>query len=174
VLAHQRLRLGNHPEVQLVLEAHRPQEPQRVVLEHGGLDGTDAARGEIAVAVVGIDDLAGAHPLGDRVDREVAGGEVVLDRPAQGREVDGTVVREGDAPGPVPLGERERRALDPVREPPRRLSGLPNHHVEVEHRPFERSVANGAADDPGVLAGEQLLDQLTHRLPPAALAAGRR
>ena len=55
----------------------------------------------------------------DRVDGEVARGEVVLDRAAKRREVHRAAAVERDAPGAVTLGERERRAARPPREGPR-------------------------------------------------------
>jgi NAD(P)-dependent dehydrogenase (short-subunit alcohol dehydrogenase family) len=67
----------------------------------------------------------------------------------------------------VALREREGRTTGLARETARRLLRLGERDVDVDDRPPEHAVTHGAADDPRLLAGEQLLDQLTNREPPA-------
>src|SRR5215211_2386097 len=171
VAADELLRSACHPEAELVLEAHGAQEAQRVVLEDRVGDRADAARPEVAAAVVRVDSLVAAHPLCDRVDAEVAAGEVVLDRPRQRREVDGPAAVEGDAPGAVALREGERLAAGALGVGGGGAFRLADGDVEVHDRPSEFPVAHRAADDPGFLAREQLLDELTHRRPPSSCGA---
>jgi hypothetical protein len=162
------LGLGHEPEApQLVLEARAAQEPQGIVGEDRVLDGLQPLFGEVPAAVERIDRLAPADRLGDRVDAEVARRQVVLDRARQRREIDRATVLERDAPGTVALGQREGRPTGLAGIPPRCPLGLGKGDVEVDDRAAESAVADCPADDPGLVAGEQLLDELTNRRPPA-------
>src|SRR4029079_17439267 len=99
----------------------------------------------------------------DRVDGEVTAGQVVLDRAAERREVDGSPLRERDAPAAVGHRERERRAAGGVRVTARSVLRLAACDVKVDDLATEQLVAHGAADDPGVLAGQQPDGGLKHR-----------
>src|SRR5205085_2584655 len=97
------------PEVerQLVLEAGASQQPERIVAEDGLVDRAQTPGREIAVTVERIHALAAAGTLCDRVDAEIAGRQVVLDRPDQRREIDRSAVGERHPPSAVALGERK-------------------------------------------------------------------
>ena len=100
------------------------------------------------------------RPAGDRVEREVARRQVVLDRAGQRREVDRPAVLERDAPRAVLLRERERRAAAALREaraPPARGSRTATSRSTTLAP--EQLVAHRAADDPGLLAGQQLAER---------------
>ena len=176
VAADERLGLGDEPkaERQLVLEPRPAQEPQRIVPENGLLDGAQTPRFEVRIAAERVDLLVTARPLGDRVDGEVPSRQIVLDRPAQRREIDRPAVRERNPPGAVALGERERRASGLTGVAPRRALRLGKRDVHVDDGPVEHPVADGAADDPGVFVGEKFFDELTNRRPPAWCGRDRR
>src|SRR4029079_12027444 len=89
--------------LQLILEANGSEQAERVGAEDGVGDRDEPAGSEVAVAVVRIDRLVATGPLGDRVDREVALGEVLLDRAWEWREIDGKGVPPPHEPGAVPL-----------------------------------------------------------------------
>ena len=55
MLADQPLGAPLDREAELVLEAHGAQQPQRVVLEHAGVDGTHELRLQVAAPVERID-----------------------------------------------------------------------------------------------------------------------
>jgi hypothetical protein len=152
-------------EPELVDETDGPQEPQRIVVEDRLGDVPQPSGLEVASATERIDGLAAGERDGDRVDREVAGRQVVLDRAAQRREVDGPPGVEGDAPRPVALGERERRACRPPCIGDRRRARVPVRDVEVANLAAQQLVAHGATHHPGLLTREQLLRELTHRRP---------
>ena len=167
--AQERLGALVHAEAELVLEAHRAQEAQRIVDEDRARTrpgSTPASRS--ARPSCGSYGSPGRDVLGDRVEREVARREIGVDPVRQRREVDRLVDAVGDdAPGAVSLGERERRAAEAAREAMRGVARIRAGDVEVEHRPQEQLVAHGAADDPGVLAAQDLADALIHRSRPA-------
>ena len=165
--------LGHEPETELSLEPGPAQKAQRVVLEDRRLDHTQPFRGEVRAPVERVDDLAGADPLGDRVDREVSRREVVLDRSGQRREVDGSAVLERDPPGTVLFGEWKGSPARAPREEACRALGLGEGDVDIHDRPPERLVPHGAADDPRLVVGEQFFDELTNRRPPASSAPAR-
>jgi hypothetical protein len=75
-----------------------------------------------------------------------------------------------DTPGPVTLREREHSTAEPVRETVRSRPRVAARDVEIEDGATEKLVADGAADDPRVLAGEELSESLIHRLRPASPA----
>src|SRR5207253_1088105 len=83
--AEQLLGRGVQSEVELVLEAYGSEEPKRIVGEDRLRDRPQGASLEIAAASERIDRLAARQGDRDRVDGEVAGREVVLDRARQGR-----------------------------------------------------------------------------------------
>ena len=168
--AEEALRALVDAEPELVLEAHGPEEAQRIVGEHRLGHGSDDALLEIPCAAVGIEPLVGAHADRDRVEGEVARGEIGLDAVREGREVDGllALVRD-DTPRPMALGERERGALEPARVAQRRCSRIGAGDVEVEDGATEQLVADRPADDPGLLVGEHLANAVIHPSPPDAL-----
>ena len=71
------------------------------------------------------------------------------------------------------LGERKGRAPGGAGVTPSRPFRLDKGDVDVDDRPIERLVANRTPYDPGLLAGEQLFDELTNRRPPALRGQGR-
>ena len=73
----------------------------------------------------------------------------------------------------VALGKRERRASGRTGVAPRRALRLGKRDVHVDDGPVEHPIADGAADDPGLFAGEQLFDELTNRRPPASCVRDR-
>ena len=105
--------------------------------------------------------------LGHRVDGEVAGGEVGVERPALQRlQVDlPRLARPDDAPAAEHVGELERRAAGRPRDPARRGPGVALEHdvdVLVGAAPAEQPVADRAADDPGARVAERVADRLDH------------
>ena len=68
------------PELELVLEAHGAQEPQRVVGEDRLRDGAKRARSEVLPAPERVDWLAALEGHGDRVDGEVAAREIFFEK----------------------------------------------------------------------------------------------
>src|SRR5205823_13140400 len=76
------------PEAELVLEPYGAQQAQRVVLEDRLRDRAQAAEGDVLEAAARIDDLAACEGARERVDGEVARGEVGVDRPAKRGEVE--------------------------------------------------------------------------------------
>ena len=162
--ADQRLRLRDQAKVErkLVLEPRSAQEAQGIVLEDRVPDGAQASRRQIGVAVERVGRLIASRPLGNRVDREIARRQIGFDRPGQRCEIDGAPILERDPPGAVALRERERRSARLASVEPGGPLGLAERDIDVDDLPVERGVANGAADDPGLLAGEEPLDELTN------------
>ena len=156
MLPHQRLCLRRHPKAQLVLQPHGAQETQRIGLERSVRDGAHDARLDVLAAAERIDCLPAGKWLRDRVDREVACGEVVLDRRGERCEVDRPAVGERDAPRAVTHRDREGRASRALRVAARRVLRLAAGDVHVHDLPPEQPVADGAADDPGLLARQHL------------------
>ena len=70
-----RLVSGSSAKAELVLEADRAQQSERVVQEHPGRL-REATSAEVGEAAEGIERLAARERPRDRVDREVAGGEI--------------------------------------------------------------------------------------------------
>jgi hypothetical protein len=62
----------------------------------------------------------------------------------------------------VALREWERRTAESARIASSSLPRVATGDIEVEHGTSEKLVANGAADDPGLLALEYLADTLIH------------
>ena len=172
LLAHEPFRLLLEHEAELVLEPHRAQQAQRIIREHGRRDGTDQLRSEVRAPAVRVDFLAAGQRDRDRVDREVASREVVLDPVVQGREVDGMPGLERDPPGAVALGQRKRVTARPLRVLPCGLPRLSAGDVEVDELPAQRLVPHRTAHDPRLFPGQNLLRELTHRAPPAGRASG--
>src|SRR5262249_21382878 len=135
--------------------------------ERVGRDHPQAPRLEVRAAAVGVDELAAGQRLGDRVDREIAGGEIGLERPAlQRRDVDlPHLAGADDAPGAERVGELERRAARRPRDAPRGPARIAlDREVDVVARAAaaEQPVAYRAADDPGRRVAEGLADGLDH------------
>ena len=135
-------------------------------------DDSDQPRVQIGASRERIDRLAAGQRDRDRVDREVPRRQVLLDRPGERREVDGPPAVERDPPGSVPLGERKRSATGAIRIRPRSSLRLADGDVEVDELASEELVPHRAADDPGLLAGEQLGRELTHRSPTRRARVG--
>ena len=160
-----------HPEAELVLEAHRAQQSQRIVEEDALGHDADHAGVEIGTPVVRVVGVPRRDVLGDGVEREVARREVGVDPVRERREVDRLVDALGDdSPRAVPLGERERRAPEAPREAMCRVARIRARDVDVENRPQEQRVTHRAADDPGVLAAQDLAESLIHRSRPVVHA----
>ena len=160
----QRLGALVHPKSELVLEAHRPQEAEGVVVEDRLGHSSDDAGLEIGAAVVRVVRLARSNMDSDGVEREVAGREIGVDPLADRREVDGLVDAVGDHPPcTVPLGQREDRAAEAAGEAARGLARVGAGDVEVENGPEKELVADGAADDPRLLLRQDLAEALIHR-----------
>ena len=109
---------------------------------------------------------------GDGVDREVARRQIVLDRIPQRGEVDRPPSLERNPPGAVALRERKGRAARPFRVLACGCTWIADGDVEVDDLPSEQLVADGAADNPRLLALEELACQLTHRAPRAERETG--
>ena len=99
--------------------------------------------------------VASSQADGDRVGGEVAAGEVLRQRAVQRREVDVAALVH-DAPGAVALRQRKRRAAALARVRPGGCAGITrDDDVPVIDRPAEQVVADGAADDPALVADER-------------------
>src|SRR5207244_2710090 len=96
--------------------------------------------------------------------------EVGLDPVPQRREVDGTPVRKRDTPGAVTFREREERSTLGARVGLGRRARVPAGNVQIDDGAAEQLVAHGAADDPRLLARQDLARPLKHRPPPGAPA----
>ena len=83
--AHELFRQRREPEPELFLEADRAQESQRVVLEDRLGDRAQEPQLEVLASPARIDRLTPGDGYGDRVDSEVAAGQVV---PQAGTESD--------------------------------------------------------------------------------------
>ena len=149
---------GSISRLELDREADGAQRAQRVVGEGARGDHPQPPRGEVGGAAVRVDGLAAGQRLGDRVDREVArgevGGEVAV---AQRDEVDlPRPARRHHPPGAEGVRERERGPAGRAREAPgggARVAG--QRDVEVRGDPPEEPVAHGPAHEPRVLALER-------------------
>ena len=174
VPAHELLRGLVQREAELVLEAHGPKKPQRVVLEDRLRDGAQSPRLDVCPPSERVDVVASGHRLRDRVDREVAGAEVVLDRSAERREVDRRAVLESDAPGAVLLGEREDRALRKTRVDACGDLGIGRGDIDVHDLPAEELVAHRASHEVRLDPCDCRADAAIHRRPAFPPGAGRR
>jgi hypothetical protein len=68
----------------------------------------------------------------------------------------------------VALRERERSSSGLTSVRASRSFRLGQSDIEIDDRPPESLIPDGAPDDPGLVAGEQLVDELTNRRPPAS------
>ena len=162
------------PEAELVLEANRAEQPQRVVREDRRADRAEPPRLQVGLAAERVDQRPAVQRPRERVDREVPRGQVLLDRLAvQRREVDGVPVAERDAPGAVALGEREDGAAGQARVEARRQLGVRAGDVDVHDLPAEQLVAQRAAHHPGRLVADRPANALIHRRCSARPARGR-
>ena len=158
---------GSIVEPQQHGDPDRPQRAERVGGERAGAHHPQPARREVGPAAVRVEHLAAGERLGHGVDGEVARGEVGADVVvAQRDEVDVPgALRADDAPGAERAGELEGGAARLVGH---RAGGAPrvagDGEVEVDGLAAEQAVADGAADDPGVRAGEDLARDLERRL----------
>src|SRR5919106_1468064 len=170
-LAQEPLRLLVEPEAELVLEAHRAEEANGVVGEDAGRDGPETARLQVGPPAERIDELRGPDRPGHRVDREVAGAEIVFDPVSQRREVDRLSARERDPPRPVTLGQGEHGPAREARVEPRGELGIGAGHVHVDDVLAEELVAQRPTHHPRRLVSDGPPDQLIHLgslLRPAA------
>ena len=121
-------------------------------------------------AAVGVDELAAGQRLGHRVDREVARGEVGLQRAAlQRRDVDLPAAVAGDhAPGAELVGELERGAAGAAAQAARGAAHVAvDDDVEVGRRAAQQAIAQRAAHEPRALAGQRLAQRLDHSATPS-------
>ena len=159
LLAGELARRVHRLEAELGREPHEPQRAQRVVGERARPDGAQAARGEVGLAAVRVDALAALQRLRHRVDREVAQREVGFERAAAQRaEVRlPRAVAGHHAPGAELVGELERRAAHGAREAARGGGDVAvDDEVEIGRRTLEQAIADRAADEPRLAAGERL------------------
>ena len=152
-LAHQRFGLGGDVEVgearreaRQAKDAHRVLgECRRDMAQHLGI--------EVAPAAVRIDQRA-ALVLGDRVDGEVAAGEIVLERHAAvGVELEAVIAGAG-----LSLGPRERMLLARV--------GMEEHREVAADREIaegEKLAGIGADDDPVAISDGATEQSITNR-----------
>ena len=88
-----------------------------------------------------------------------------------GRGVKSTVSSEpAVATRQAPWRSESGKAAPPKRRAKRcaAVARIAARDVEVDDGPAQEPVAHGAADDPGLLAGQDLRHALIHREPPAA------
>ena len=170
VFSDQALRFGVEAEAELVFEADGAEEAQGIVAEGGWTDHPQNPPLEIGQSAERIDGPPADEGNRDCVDREVPRREVGLDAPDERSEVDRAPGVERNAPRAVPLRKRKGRASRTAREAPSGGLRLPDRDVQIDERPAEQLVADGAADDPCILALEHLTGELTHRQRSAAPA----
>ena len=108
LLAHLRERLLVRVEVELRDEAKPAHESQRILGEARRRDRAQAARLEVGLAAVRVDERPVGEPARHRVDREVAA------RRSSSTGADGsTTISKSCRPGPVETLAARRRQLDP-------------------------------------------------------------
>ncbi len=164
-----------HAKSELVLEPGRTKQAQRVGHEDPVGDGPHDAPVEVVETGEGIARVSARRRDGNGVEGEVARRKVLVDAVDERCEVDRLLRPVRDhTPGAVPLGQRERRAAEPAREPPSRVPRVAAGDVEVDDRLAEDGVPHGAADDPCLLAGEQLADALVVHGHPTTTRRARR
>ena len=155
-----------NPKLEPGTEAQAPQDPQVVLLKPPVrvADGADQPVLEVVRAVERVTPLVPPGVVGDRVNSEVAPGQVVHQRyaklhygvPPVGLDVP---PERGDFVRPVvPVQHRDRAVLDPHRDGA--LEELPDlggrrggREVEVVVLELEQVVADRAADAPRLVAG---------------------
>ena len=149
-------RVGGDGELQLGGQPRQAQQTQRIVAEHAVADHAEHPLGDRVDAAVRVRHGAVGQRHRDGVGREVAPGQVVGQRRAVHlREVDHPPVVH-HAPGTVALGERERGAARAPRVDAGRLAGIAGHDdVPVVEAAAEQVVADGAADDPALVADQR-------------------
>ena len=161
---HQLLRRLVEAKAEFVLEAHRAQESQWVILEDRRRNGPQAARLQVVCASERVDQRAAVQGPCERVHGEVPGGQVVLDRlSVERREVVRAPVPEGNTPGPVPLREQEDCATGQARVDAGRQLWARARDVHVHDLPAEKLVAQRSAHDPRRLVADGSADALIHR-----------
>ena len=167
---HRRFDLGVRVEAELGGEPGRPHHPQRVVGERvlGRPGGADAPGEEVVEALVGVDEGLLGQADGHRPDREVAADEVVVEAVAE--PDDGFarfgLVRLGSVGGDLDLdaglhrSDRPEVATDvpvgvgPVGDEGEDVVGpRVGGEVEIGHRPTEKCVTHGPADEGEFEAG---------------------
>jgi hypothetical protein len=130
------------------------EESNRIVAEGRLRRGAEPASRRIGDPARRVDQLTAAEWPRDRVQREVASAQVVLDRlRAESRHVDVPATGGSDrAPGCVLGGELEGGAARHLRDRARRALLLTSLHRQVGIGDLftEQEVANRAADDPGL------------------------
>ncbi len=151
-------------------EADGPQHSQGVLTEAGARipDGADDPRLEVGPAVERVDDVTGRTGLVERdrhrVDGEVAAGEVVVERVAEGDVVGPPVIRVrpvaaegGHLVGPVGQGHDDRPEAVLVagvgQEGEEAIGAGVGGHVPVAGDDAPREVPHAAADEMDLVAG---------------------
>ncbi len=162
-----RLRLESQPGD----EARQPQHTQRVAVEGLLRHHPKAAPLEVGRALVRIDQRAALQRLRDRVHREVALGEVLLDGLAlQGGHVNlPAATRRVHPPGTEVAAQLEHGTTRDHGEMPRERPRVTGYRdVQIEHGAAQKPVAHRAADDPRRLVPQRLSRHL-QRLAQEAL-----
>ena len=163
--------VGCRLEVELRSQSGQPERTQRIgrisralyirAAKHAQCSGL-----EVRDAALRIVRLAARQRHGDRVDREVAAGQIGVDALAvHGGDVTCPLAsRIHRAPSAERLRKREHWPADRPRQLASHLLGVAVHHqVEVAHGPAEQRVAHRTADDPQ-LFGRVLAEGFAHRL----------
>ena len=143
---------------QLDGEAGKAEGSQRIRRKRRRRDHPQPPGFEVHPAAERIDQLAAGEGLGDRIDREIALAEVILDRRAAERsEVDlPRVVACDHSPRPESLGQREGGRADPAGERACDRRGVSrDRHIKIDRRPPQQPVSDQTADQPCVGSGEQ-------------------
>jgi hypothetical protein len=150
-------------ESELDLQPHRSQEAQRIVDEDQVRDCANAPCVEIRSALERIARSTRSDPDSDRVEREVARGEIGFDAIRKRCEINGLRgVCVGYAPGSMVLRERKRSTTEPARVENGSLTRMAAGDIEVEYWTTEELVADCTSDDPGFLVAEYLANALIH------------
>jgi hypothetical protein len=144
-------RVGLDLQPELAGQAGRPQHPQRIVGEALLAHHSQPAGLEVGLPAMGIEQRTAVERLGERVDREVAAGEVLLDAGLQRHEVDVPgAVRGQDPPCRVLLGQAEGASVARAGQHAGQGAGVRgDHQVEVDRRPSQEPVAHRPAHHPG-------------------------
>ena len=138
-------------EAELMRDPRQPQQPQRVVAEGRLGRRPQQPPAEVVAAGQRVDHRAVVERHRDRIDGEVAQGQVVLDAATAGRDVDRAALSH-HPPGAVAFRQRKRRSTAVAGHPPGDLARVALHHqVDVGDRAAEQQVADAAAHQPGAL-----------------------
>ena len=138
ILARSRV-AGSTREPELAREPRDAHEPHGIVAQDRRPDHAQHTRAEVGDAAVAVDELAPAERERQRVDGQVALGEVGVEAPTLERcDVDGVrQIPAVHAPGAERIGQREARGVVRLRQQPRGLAGVAvEREVDVRDRPL--------------------------------------